>query len=76
MTDSEMCEVLGKFLLEIRKQSGEEYPCETVYEILMCIQGLLSIEGCYVKFLEDFSFMKLQNTLNNHMINLSKKGEL
>ncbi len=42
----------------------------------MCIQGLLSIEGCYVKFLEDFSFMKLQNTLNNHMINLSKKGEL
>ena len=35
MTDSEMCEVLGKFLLEIRKQIGEEYPHETVYE--MCI---------------------------------------
>ncbi len=47
MTNEELCAVLGHFLMEICKQSGEEYPRETVYEILMCIQGQLSTEGRY-----------------------------
>ena len=67
---------LGHFLLEIRKQSGEEYPRETMYEILMAVQAHLSMNGHYVKLLNDPAFVKLQNTLNNRMIALSRKGQI
>ncbi len=63
MSSEELCDMLGKFLLKIHKQSGEYYPWETVYEILMCVQADLVMKGRYCKFLKDIQFIKLQNAL-------------
>ena len=38
MTHDELCFTLTRFLLEVRKQSGENYPSDTLYEILISIQ--------------------------------------
>lgn len=76
MTSDKLCDTLGKFLLEIHKQSGEHYSRETVYKILMCIQADLAMKGHYCKFPEDIQFIKLHNALNNYMIQLSQLGQI
>ena len=69
-----MCDTLCIFIMEIRKQSGEEYPHETLYEIMLSLQNFLAMNGCTVKLLDHNSFIKLRNTLDNKMKELSSAG--
>ncbi len=74
MDDGSLCEVLSKFLVEVRNQKGQFYPRETLYSLLIMIQMFLSTQGKSVRFLQDPQFFKLKNTLDNQMKHLSKQG--
>ena len=37
MNPKEMCETLYLFVMEIQKQNGDEYPHETLYEIVLSL---------------------------------------
>ncbi len=70
----ELSEYLSMFLLEIRKQSGEEYPHEILYQIVLSIQHFMCMNGHDIKLLEYPGLVKMHNTLDNHMKELSRLG--
>ncbi len=70
----QLCEVLSYFILEIRKQSGEDYPHETLYEIVMSIQHFMYINGRNINLLDHLRMIQMHNTLDNQMKELSKNG--
>ncbi len=70
----ELNKVLSLFIMEIHKQSGEEYPRETLYEIILSIQHYMAINGCELKLLDHAGLVGMHNTLDNHMKQLSKQG--
>ena len=74
MTHKYLCATVCKFLIEIKKQNGELYPKETLYEIVLALQSHLEMQGRSVKFLEQDKFKAVRNTLDNHMKQLSKLG--
>ena len=74
MTKDELCYVLSRFILEVRKVNGDEYPSETLYEIIIFIQLYLECNGRVFKFLNDDAFTPLKNTLDARMKELSAKG--
>ncbi len=74
MDIDQLSENLSLFLLEIRKQSGKEYPRETLYEIVLSIQHFMCMNGCNIKLLDHPGLMKMRNTLDNRMKELSKMG--
>ncbi len=65
-------ETLCLFVLEIRKQNGDEYPRETLYKIVLSLQNFLAMNGRTVKLLDNAPFSKLWNTVDNKMKQLSK----
>lgn len=67
MTNDTMCQVLTRFLLEVCKKSGEVYPSDTLYELIMSLQMYLCLHGKKVKFLDDPVFEPLKNALDNEM---------
>ena len=75
MTTDEMCYAMIRFVLEVRKQNGEEYPSNTLYEMIIAIQLYLSIKGVDVKFLKDECFKPLSNTLDTRMKELAASGK-
>lgn len=45
MTKDELCYARSRFIPEVKKQSGDDYPAETLYEIVISIQLYLSTNG-------------------------------
>ena len=75
MSKDDLCYSLMRFVLEVRKQSGEEYPDESLYEMLISLQIYLSSKGKEYKFLDDDAFIPLKNTLDSKMKELSSAGK-
>ncbi len=74
MKIDQMNEVLSYFLIEIRKQNGEEYPHEMLYKIVLSLQYYIAMNGHDVKLLNHPGLVQMTNTLDNHMKELSKQG--
>lgn len=74
MTKDELCFSLTRFVLEAKKQNGDPYPAETLYEIVLAIQMYLSMHGRDMKFLNDVEFTVLKNTLDTRMKELTSQG--
>ena len=74
MTKDELLFSLTRFVLEAKKQSGDYYPAETLYELIISLQMYLSCNGRELKFLSDPFFQVLKNTLDSRMKQLSAKG--
>jgi integrase len=74
MTKDELCFCLTRFVLEAKKQNGQEYPAETLYEIIISIQLYMSLNGREIKFLNDPEFVVLKNTLDSKMKDLTSQG--
>lgn len=76
MNDDLLCQTMCQFILEVRKQSGEPYPRETLYSIVIMLQMYLDMKGRHVRFLDPQSqtFVKVRNTLDNRMKALSREG--
>ncbi len=66
--------VLSYFLIEIQKQNGDKCPWETLCKIVLSLQHYMTMNGCEIKLLEYPSLVKMWNTLNNRMKELSKDG--
>ena len=64
---SDLCMALCKFLAEVKKLDGSEFPPKTLYDIIIGVQMYLESVGVHYKFLEDQRFVNLKFTLDNLM---------
>lgn len=74
MTKDEICFCLSRFVLEVKKENGEPYPSETVYEMLISIQLYFDMHGREMKFFSDPEFITLRNIVDTHMKQLASNG--
>ena len=74
MGNEYLCFALCQFVLEVRKKNGKNYPAETLYKIIICLQLYMHVYGRSVKLLDDGNFLSLRNTLDNRIKELSKLG--
>ena len=74
MTTDELCYSLTRFVLEVRKPDGQNYPSQTLYEMIISIQAYLATQGIELKLLKDERFLPLRNTLDTRMKELSEQG--
>ena len=65
---------VSRFIHEVRKVDGTCYPSETLYEIIMALQGFLATKGKEVKFCEDINYRVIRNNLDNRMKELVSLG--
>ena len=74
MTNDELAYCLSRFVVEVRKTTGENYPSETIYELVICIQLYLSMHGREVRLLQEGVFSILKNTVDTRMKELAAAG--
>ena len=56
-----------RFITEIRKLDGTDFPAKTLYQIVICVQFHLESVGLIWKLLDDSCFIELKFTLDNVM---------
>ncbi|CAC5417571.1 unnamed protein product [Mytilus coruscus] len=54
-------------LFVVRKTDGTEYPPDTLYSLVICLQLYMDTLGYNHKFLSDSSFIQIKNSLDNVM---------
>ncbi len=69
-----LCHALCRFVCEICKINGEDYPLKTIYEIIIYVQMLLESHGVFWKFFEDPEFSDLKYTVDNIMKERAMSG--
>ena len=67
ITAGSLHHALCRFIMEIKKVDGEEFPGKTLYDILVCIQFHLECFGFAFRILNDEAFHDIKFTLNNSM---------
>ena len=65
---------LVRFLTEVKKVDGSDFPGKTLYEILICLQFHLETIGIYWKLLRDETFSDVKYTLDNVMKMCTSQG--
>ena len=73
MSVDEMVFALPRFIMEVCKKSGDNYPAETLYEIVVCLQLFLATKGRTIKILDECDFSIVRNTLDNCMKEFTKR---
>ncbi len=60
---------LCRFITEVKKLNGNDFPPKTIYKIIVCIQMHLESKGLFWKLLDDKDpeFIKLRYTCDNIM---------
>lgn len=74
MTKDELNYSLSRFICEIKKKNGDEYPGETLHEIVICMQLHFELTNKSYKFLSDPDFLQIKNTLDGQMKHRAKSG--
>ena len=74
MTKDEVNYAPSRFICEVRKVDGTEYPGATTYELLTSLQKHLEMNRVYYKLLTDDHFKELQLTLDAEMKRKAKEG--
>ena len=67
LTKEQLNRALCRFITEVRKVDGLEYPSRTLYDIIICVQFWLETQGLSWRFLVDEEFKELKFTLDNVM---------
>lgn len=67
ITKPNLVYALTRFLAEVKKMDGNDFPPKMLYEILIAVQFHLETLGFCWKFLEDEAFKDLKFTLDNLM---------
>ena len=67
ITEENLVFALSRFIREVKKVNGEQFPAKTLYEICMCVQFHLETIGFMWKLLSDLMFVDLKFTLDNTM---------
>ena len=58
---------LSRFIVEVRRLDGKEYPPNTLREIIICIQMYLHENNVMLKLIDGPQFVRLRNVLDNVM---------
>ena len=74
MNVDDMNFAISHFLCEVKKANGDDYPGDTLYEMLISMQLYLEQKGKIVKFLNDPDFTQVKNTLDCLMQARAKCG--
>ena len=64
---SQLSFALSRFIVEVRRLDGKEYPPNTLREIIVCIQMFLHENGIMWKLIDGDNFVGLRNVLDNTM---------
>ena len=67
VTKSNLNEALCRFITEVKKVDGSEFPSRTLYDIVICLQFWLETQGFAWKLLNEDEFQDLRFTLHNVM---------
>ena len=67
MTKEELNYTISRFLCEVKKADGEDYPGSTLYELVIMLQLHLKQHDRNFRLLDEQKFVQLQNTLDNLM---------
>ncbi len=70
MSPNELIYAVCRFILEVRKKSGENFPAETVQELVTSLQTHLEVQGRNISLLESPEYEKIGDTLDNRMKDL------
>ena len=65
---------LCRFITEVKKVNGEEFPGKTLYDIIVCMQFHLECMGYSYKIINDVAFKDLKFTLDNTMKECTARG--
>lgn len=74
MTDDELNYSLARFVQEVKKVDGSEYPANTLFEMICSIQKYLQEHSRKVQLLQDDIFRELQRSLDAVMKSRNKEG--
>ena len=74
MTIDELNFSLSKFLIKVKKGNGQDYPGETLRELLLSLQMFLDSLGKQVCFLSDKDYLPISNALDNMMKKRARQG--
>lgn len=74
MTNKELNDALGVFVIEVRNQAGDEYRPNTLYELITSIQHHIRANGRFINLLDDMEFASMRQRLDSKMKELSRKG--
>ena len=75
MKPGEIAYWMGKFILEIRKKDGTEYPPKTLYQIVCCFKRHFEANGKHnINPLSNEEFGNFRRTLDAEMQRLHRKG--
>ena len=66
-TESDLVSCLSYFVREIKKLDGNEYPPNTILEMIIMIQMHLNEDGIFWKLLDGEKFIQLKNVIDNTM---------
>ena len=65
---------MRRFITEVQKLDGEDFPPKTLYQIMLCIQFYCETKGITWRLLEDEAFKELKFTLDNVMKQHTSSG--
>ena len=65
---------MRRFITEIRKKDGNDFPPKMLYQIVLCVQFHLETKGITWRLLEDEFFKELEFTLDNLMKQRTSAG--
>ena len=63
----DLCYSMSRFIREVKKIDGSEYPPNTVRDLVIMIQMYLHKKSLFWKLLDNFEFVMLRNVLDNTM---------
>ena len=66
-TQGDLCYSLSRFIREVKKPDGSDYPLNTVRDLVLMIQMYLHENSIYWKLLDNPEFVMLHNVLDNTM---------
>ena len=74
VTASDLCFAMTRFITEVRKIDGTQFPGKTIYEIVVCVQMFLETQGFNYKLIDGKDFTDLKYTLDNVMKQRTEEG--
>ena len=70
----ELCGALCKFITEVKKVDGGDFPSRTLYDIIICLQFWLESNGLSWRLISDEEFCNVKFTLDNTMKERTASG--
>ena len=70
----DLCHYLCKFITEVRKLDGSDFPPRTLYDVIICIQFWMESNGYNWKLISGLEFQNLRYTLDNTMKERAARG--